>query len=241
MARLTWQRATVVGVLDETATARTLTLEIDAWSAHRPGQHVDVRLTASDGYTAVRPYSIATPPNGSRIDLTVGLADNGEVSSYLVAGAGIGTELEVRGPLGGWFIWDRDDPAPVQLVGAGVGVAPLMAVLRAHDSVTGRGPMRLLYSSRSPETLLYATELAGRTRSQNPTSAVTVLYTRAAPGADPRPPGRITTADIVAHGLPPVAGTRCYVCGSTGFVEAAIELVIEAGFAADNIRAERFG
>ena len=241
MGRLTWQRATVVGVLDETATARTLTLEVDAWSAHRPGQHVDVRLTASDGYTAVRPYSIATPANGSRIDLTIGLTENGEVSGYLVGGTKIGTLLEVRGPLGGWFVWDRDDPAPVQLVGGGVGVAPLMAMLRAHDWVAERGPMRLLYSARSPGTLLYATEFAARMRCQDPTSAVTVLYTRTAPDGEPRLPGRLTTSDIGTYGLPPLPGTRCYVCGSTGFVEAAIELLIEAGFAADNIRAERFG
>jgi ferredoxin-NADP reductase len=241
LGRLTWQRARVVGVLDETATARTLTLEIDAWSAHRPGQHVDVRLTAADGYTAVRPYSIATPANGSRIDLTVELTEKGEVSTYLVGGTKTGTELEVRGPLGGWFVWDGADPAPVQLVGGGVGVAPLMAMLRAHDWVAERGPMRLLYSVRSPKTLLYATELAGRIRSQDPTSAVTVLYSRASPDTEPRPPARITTSDIETYGLPPVPGTRCYVCGSTGFVEAAIELLIEAGFAADNIRAERFG
>jgi ferredoxin-NADP reductase len=241
LGRLTWERATVVDVLDETATARTLSLEIHGWSGHRPGQHVDVRLTADDGYTAVRPYSIATPTDGSRIDLTVGLTENGEVSSYLVAGAEVGTELEVRGPLGGWFVWDGDDPVPVQLLGGGVGVVPLVAMLRAHDRVAQRHPMQLLYSTQSSATLLYATELARRTHSPDPASAITVLYTRKAPDADARPPGRLTISDVAAYGLPPLPGTRCYVCGSTGFVEAGIELLIEAGFAADNIRAERFG
>jgi ferredoxin-NADP reductase len=147
----------------------------------------------------------------------------------------------VRGPLGGWFVRDSDGPVPVQLVGGGVGVVPLMAMLRAHDQAAVRHPMRLLYSTQSTATLLYATELARWTDSRDPASAVKVFYTRKAPYTDARPVGRLTTSDIVAYGLPPLPGTRCYVCGSTGFVEAGIELLIEAGFAADNIRAERFG
>ena len=241
MGRLSWRRAAVVGVRDETATVRTLTLKVDDWTGHRPGQHVDLRLTAADGYTAVRPYSIATPANGSHIDLTVALAEDGEVSGYLVTGAEIGTELEVRGPLGGWFVWDTGDAVPVQLVGGGVGVAPLMAMLRAHDRVAVRHPMRLLYSTRSPDTLLYASELAIRLRDPDPATAVTLLYTREAPDEAARPPGRITLSDLAAYALSPSPRTRCYVCGSTGFVEAAIELLLKAGFAADTIRAERFG
>jgi ferredoxin-NADP reductase len=241
LGRLSWQRATVVGTREETATARTLTLEVDGWSGHRPGQHVDVRLTAPDGYTAVRPYSIATPANGSRIDVTVALVENGEVSSYLVSGTEVGTEMDVRGPLGGWFVWNRDDPVPVQLVGGGVGVAPLVAMLREHDRVAERHPMSLLYSTRGPETLLYAAELAWRTQNSVPASAVTVLYTRNPPATAARPAGRLTISDLAAYGLPPSPRTRCYVCGPTGFVETAIELLLKAGFATDNIRAERFG
>jgi ferredoxin-NADP reductase len=241
LGRLSWQRATVVGLREETATARTLTLEVDGWSGHRPGQHVDVRLTAPDGYTAVRPYSIATPVNGSRIDVTVALVEDGEVSSYLVSGTEVGTEMEVRGPLGGWFVWNRDDPVPVQLIGGGVGVAPLMAMLREHGGVAERHPMRLLYSTRSPETLLYATELASRTQNPVPASAVTIMYTRNAPDTAARPAGRLTGSDIAAYGLPPTPRTRCYVCGPTGFVEAAVELLLKAGLATDNIRTERFG
>ena len=231
----------MVAIRDETATARTLTLEVDGWSSHRPGQHVDLRLTAVDGYTAVRPYSIATPASGSRIDVTVALVEDGEVSSYLVSGTDAGTVMEVRGPLGGWFVWDRDDPAPVQLIGGGVGVAPLMAMLREHDGVAERHPMHLLYSTRSPATLLYATELARRTEDADPASVVTVLYTRKAPDAAPRPAGRLTASDITTYGLPPTPRTTCYVCGPTGFVEESIDLLITAGFAANNIRAERFG
>jgi ferredoxin-NADP reductase len=241
LGRLSWRRATVVGIRDETATARTLTLEVDGWSGHRAGQHVDVRLTAADGYTAVRPYSIATPTNGSLIDLTVALVDGGEVSGYLVTATAVGTELEVRGPLGGWFVWDRDDPVPVQLVGGGVGVAPLMAMLRAHDRVVERRPMRLLYSTRDAGTVLYAAELARRVRDPDPARAVTVLYTRKPPDAVTRPAGRISVQDVEAYGLAPVPRTRCYVCGSTGFVESAIRILLRAGFAADDIRAERFG
>lgn len=241
MERLSWREATVVAIRDESAAARTLTLEVDHWTGHQPGQHVDVRLTAPDGYAAIRPYSIATPTDGSRIDVTVALAEDGEVSAYLVAGTQVGTVLEVRGPLGGWFVWDRDSSAPVQLIGGGVGVAPLMAMLREHDRVEQRRPMRLLYSTRAPDTLLYAAELARRAEEPDPSSAVTVIYTRTSPDSAARPPGRLTISDIEAYGLPPLPNTRCYVCGSTGFVESAIGLLLKAGFATDNIRAERFG
>lgn len=241
MERLSWRRATTVGVSDETATARTLTLDVDGWRGHRPGQHVDVRLTAPDGYTAVRPYSITTPPNGSWIDLTVELVEGGEASSYLVSGTGVGTEMEVRGPLGGWFVWDSHDPAPVQLLGGGVGVGPLMAMLREHDRIGARHPMNLLYSTRSPKSLLYADELTTRTADAEPVSTVTVVYTRDAPDDEARSAGRITASDVSAFGLPPSHGARCYICGPTRFVEAGIELLVGAGFASDNIRAERFG
>jgi ferredoxin-NADP reductase len=241
LGRLTWQPATVVALREETRFARTLTLEVQAWPGHRPGQHVDIRLTAPDGYTAVRPYSIATQSDPARIDITVGLAEDGEVSSYLVRGTEVGTRLEVRGPLGGWFVWNPRDPEPVQLVGGGVGVAPLMAMLRAHDLLADRHPMRLLYSTRSPATLLYGSELAQRASCVDPTTAVTVLYTREAPDAAARPAGRLSASDLAAYALPASPRTRCYVCGSTGFVEVSIDLLLEAGFASDNIRAERFG
>lgn len=236
-----WQRATVVAVHDENPTARTLTLEIEGWPGHRPGQHVDIRLTAPDGYAAVRPYSIATPTDGPRIDLTIQHVDGGEVSSYLVRNASVGTQMDVRGPLGGWFVWSPDEPAPVQLLGGGVGVGPLMAILREHDAAPERRPMRLLYSTRDTETVLYREELARRISGSDPTSGVSVLFTRRAPDSAARPPGRITRSDLLSMGLPPSPRTRCYVCGPTGFVEAGINLLIRAGFKSENIRAERFG
>ena len=241
MARLTWQHATVVGIHQETTTARTLTLDVDGWLGHRPGQHVDVRLTADDGYTAVRPYSVATPRDGTLIDLTVELTEGGEVSSYLVADAALGTEMEVRGPLGGWFVWDPGDSAPVQLIGGGVGVAPLMAMLREHDRQVERHPMRLIYVTRDPGRLLYAKELVQRAEAVDPTSTITIVYTRHAPDSSARPPGRLTASDITVYGLPALSRTRCYVCGPTAFVEASIGLLEAAGFSGTDIRAERFG
>ncbi|HSE55443.1 MAG TPA: FAD-binding oxidoreductase [Nocardioidaceae bacterium] len=241
MGRLSWRPATVAAIREETSTARSLALTVDGWPGHRPGQHVDLRLTAQDGYTAVRPYSLARPTDGSRIDITVALVEDGEVSSYLVGGARIGTELEVRGPLGGWFVWDREDPGPVQLLGGGVGVVPLTAMLREHDQVPDPHPMRLLYSTRSPEALLYGAELTRRVAHGAPSSTVSVLYTRDAPDDAARPPGRLSASDIAAYALPPSPRTRCYVCGPTGFVETGITLLEAAGFPASNIRAERFG
>jgi ferredoxin-NADP reductase len=241
LGRLSWRPATVSSVLDETAETRTLTLTVPGWTGHRPGQHVDIRLTAPDGYTAVRPYSIATPHDGERVDITVSLVEEGEVSSYLVRETQPGSQLEVRGPLGGWFVWDPTDDQPVQLVGGGVGVAPLMSMLRAHDTATQPRPMRLLYSTRTLATLLYRDELAHRAGSLDPATSVQVLYTREAPDTAARPAGRISASDVAAYALPATPRTRCYVCGSTGFVEASIELLLGAGFDGDNIRAERFG
>jgi ferredoxin-NADP reductase len=241
LGRLTWRRATVVALRDETATARTLTLEVDGWTGHRPGQHVDLRLTAPDGYSAIRPYSITTPDRASQIDITVERVADGEVSSYLVEDTAVGVAVDVRGPLGGWFVWDHQEDVPVQLVGGGVGVGPLMAMLREHDRAERVHPMRLLYSTRGPDTVLYAPELARRSADTDPASSVTLLFTRRAPGSATRPAGRISASDLSAYGLPPSGRTRCYVCGPTRFVEAGIDLLTSAGFSPQNIRAERFG
>jgi ferredoxin-NADP reductase len=237
---LSWRPATVVAIHDETASARTLTLDVEGWPGHQPGQHVDLLLRAPDGYTAVRPYSIATATDGRRIDVTVEHVDGGEVSSYLVRGSRPGTQVDVRGPLGGWFVWDRHDPGPVQLVAGGVGVSPLMAMVRAHEQVAGGSPMHLLYSTRAPESVLYRTELARLRADPDAATAVAILFTRLAPAGD-RPAGRLSAADLAACALAPSPQTRCFVCGPTGFVEAGIGLLIHAGFQGTNIRAERFG
>ena len=223
-----WLRATVVGVHPETPRAKTFRLRLPAPSGHRPGQHYVVRLTAPDGYTAARSYSVASAPDGDEIDLTVERLAEGEVSTFLHDELVVGDELEVRGPIGGWFVWEGDSPAV--LVGGGSGLAPLMAMLR-HARRLGRSDLvRLVVSVRSPEDLYYADELPG--------SEVTTIYTRAAPPEAGRAAGRLTLADLP---LPFLPGVTAYVCGSTGFVDAASRLLVEAGTPVERIRVERFG
>jgi ferredoxin-NADP reductase len=221
-----WQTATVVGIRDETARAKTFRLRLEAPAPHLAGQHYVVRLTAPDGYTASRSYSVASAPDSSgEIELTVERLEDGEVSTFLHDVAEVGDELEVRGPIGGWFVWDGTTPA--LLVGGGSGVVPLMAMLRLARGQGAAHPLHLVVSVRSPEELLYAGELPG--------ADVTVIYTRRTPAGAARPPGRLTLAD-----LPPPA-PRAYVCGSSGFADAATALLIQSGVAAGDIRVERFG
>src|SRR5215469_16589742 len=156
LGRVTWRIATVVGQHDETATARTITLAVNNWPGHVAGQHVDVRLTAADGYSAVRSYSIASAPSSDgRIEITVERLPNGEVSPYLTQEVMVADELEVRGPIGGWFVWRRAQTDPIQLVAGGSGIVPLMAMLRSQASSGSITPFRLLYSVREPEAVFY--------------------------------------------------------------------------------------
>src|SRR5437763_3637146 len=148
LGRLTWRVATVVAVRDETASARTLVLDVPGWPGHRAGQHVDVRLTAPDGYSAQRSYSIASAPGGSAVELTVQRLADGEVSPYLTQTLAAGDPLELRGPVGGWFVWDPAMTAPVLLVGGGSGVVPLMAMIRTRATSGSSAPFRLVYSVR---------------------------------------------------------------------------------------------
>jgi ferredoxin-NADP reductase len=224
-----WQTAKVIDVHPETATAKTFRLALPGPSPHLAGQHYVVRLTAPDGYTASRSYSVASPPAPSpEIELTVELLPDGEVSSFLHEVVMPGDDLEVRGPIGGWFVWRGDTPA--LLVGGGSGVVPLMAMLRFARR-TGRADLlRLVVSARSPADLYYAAELPGpETR---------IVYTRAAPPGWDRPPGRLTVEDLAGQ-LPPEGTT--YVCGSPGFADAATDLLAGAGVTPDRIRVERFG
>jgi ferredoxin-NADP reductase len=225
-----------VHAVQETATARTLRFRVPDWPGHLPGQHVDVRLTAADGYTAQRSYSISAPADGDAVEITVQLVRDGEVSPYLVSEMASGDTVELRGPLGGWFVWQPTQPEPVLLVGGGSGIAPLMAMLRARRSAGSGGPFRLLYSVRSPADVCYADELHDSDGIE-----VALLFTRtAAPGVD-RPPHRIDAADLAAHGLPAAAGPTCYVCGPTPFVEALANQLVTAGHDPARIRTERFG
>jgi ferredoxin-NADP reductase len=231
--RLTWQVATVAEVRDETATARTLVLDVPDWPGHLAGQHIDIRLTAPDGYQASRSYSIASAPDGSRVELTVEQLPDGEVSPYLAQVLAPGDPLEIRGPLGGWFVLRPGQPGPVQLVGGGSGVVPLMAMVRA-----GAGQCRLLYSVRRPDTVIYAAELEKRAARGD--VDLTLAYTRAAPPGASRT-GRIDAELVAAVTWPPEAAPTTYVCGPTPFVEAAADLLVCAGHDPASIRTERFG
>ncbi len=239
-----WQVATVVDVRDETARAKTFRLALPESSHHAAGQHYVVRLTAPDGYTASRSYSIASAPDGgNEIELTVERLREGEVSTYLHEVVEPGDELEVRGPIGGWFVWDGTTRAV--LVGGGSGVVPLMAMLR-HARNTGRTDLlRLIVSVRSPRDLYYADELPG------PESSV--VYTREAPDGWPRPVGRLTARDVAGALLPDalmpdvlmpnvlLPDVTAYVCGSARFADAATDLLVATGVPTGRIRVERFG
>src|SRR5262250_5953 len=158
--RMMWRAGTVVALHDETPTARTITLAVRDWPGHVAGQHVDVRLTAPDGYSAVRSYSIASAPSSDgRIEITVERLPNGEVSPYLTQQVMVADELEVRGPIGGWFVWRRDQTEPIQLLAGGSGIVPLMAMIRSRSSTGNVAPFRLLYSVREPRAVFYRDEL----------------------------------------------------------------------------------
>jgi ferredoxin-NADP reductase len=230
-APIPWQTARVVAVRPETARAKTFRLALAGPSRHRAGQHYIVRLTAPDGYTASRSYSVASAPDGSsEFELTVERLDDGEVSTFLHDVVVPGDELEVRGPIGGWFVWDAETPA--LLVGGGSGVVPLMAMLRLARATQRAGLVRMVVSVRSPDDLYYADELSG------PETAV--VYTRRAPDAAPRPVGRLTAEDLTGAG-PIRSDATAYVCGSSGFADHAGDLLVELGLPAERIRVERFG
>jgi ferredoxin-NADP reductase len=243
---VSWRVGTVVALRDETPTARTLVLQMPGWPGHDAGQHVDVRLTAADGYTAVRSYSIASAPgpDTERVELTVEEVPDGEVSPYLVQVISVGDPLEVRGPVGGWFVWRPRQPEPVQLVAGGSGVVPLMAMVRTHaDAVAisrSRAPLRLLYSVRDPESVLYRAELQRRAGRDGGLD-LTYAYTRTTPAGWQRPAQRIGADLVAAATWAAELAPTCYVCGPTGFVEAVADLLIGAGHDPTRIRTERFG
>ena len=238
--RLVWRAATVESARAESSTARTLVLRVPQWPGHLPGQHVDVRLTAPDGYSAQRSYSIASSwRDDGLVELTVQRVEDGEVSSYLTDGLEVGQPLELRGPVGGWFVW-RDQPPPVLLVGGGSGVVPLMSMIRARGDVRGKQPFRLVYSVRTPQDTLYAAELARRVR-DDPGLDVHFVYTRKTPEGWPSPPARLTVATLNTHGWPPDFAPDVFVCGPTPFVEAAADMLVALGHDPKKIRTERFG
>jgi ferredoxin-NADP reductase len=224
-----WQTAMVLDIRTETDRAKTFQLALAHPSPHLAGQHYVVRLTAPDGYTASRSYSVASPPDGSNsIELTVERLEDGEVSTFLHDEVVVGDELEVRGPIGGWFVWNGDTPA--LLVGGGSGLVPLMAMLRLARRTERTQLVHLVVSVRAPDLLFYAEELKA--------PEVTVVYTRVAPPSFARPAARITSDDLAPLVVP---GATAYVCGSSGFADAASHLLVDLAVPANDIRVERFG
>jgi len=238
--RLGWRRAELVGRRDETPTVATLVLGVPGWPGHLAGQHVDVRLTAEDGYSTQRSYSLATPDHGARIELTVQVLDDGEVSPFLVRGLAVGDAVELRGPIGGWFVWHPRQPQRVLLVAGGSGVVPLMAMLRARHESGGGAPMHLVYSVRTPADVIYADELRQRA-DQDAGLRVTVVHTREAPTGSPRSAHRLDAADLAALVWPAADDVLTFVCGPTGFVDAVSDALVRLGQDAQAIRTERFG
>jgi ferredoxin-NADP reductase len=234
LGRLTWLVATVQETVAETPRVKTLELGVPGWAGHRAGQHLDVRLTAEDGYTAQRSYSIASAP-GDGVALTVERLDDGEVSPYLVDEAREGDEIEVRGPVGGYFVWDGDEPEPVLLVAGGSGVVPLMAMARHRARLASGAPMRLVYSSRTWDDVIFRGELE--------TLGVDVVHTL----TREQPPGwkgyarRLDPQLLAEVAWPASERPRVYVCGSTRFVDAAADGLLALGYDASWIRTERFG
>ena len=240
LGRLTWQVGMVTEIRKETATASTIMIDVPGWPGNAAGQPADVRLTAEDGYSTERSYSIASAPSGTRIELTVQRLDDGEVSPYLTEVLTPGNPLELRGPIGGYFAWHPGDPQPVLLIGGGSGVVQLMAMARTRTATASTAPMQLIYSTRSPDTLLYAGELQ-RIAAPGTGPGIDIVYTREAPAGWPGPVGRLDARQLLDLAGPPPAGQQCFICGPTGFVESAARLLVDQGLADRQIKTERFG
>lgn len=236
-ARLRWQAAELVERRAESASAQTLVLDVPGWTGHMAGQHVDVRLTAEDGYSTQRSYSIASAQDDTRIELTVQRIEDGEVSPYLMDALAVGEQIELRGPVGGWFVWNPAQTEPVLLIAGGSGLVPLMAMIRTRDAVGSRVPFRLLYSLREPADRWYQGDLDRG----SPGLDITYVYTRAAPEGSSRASGRLVPEDLMQWGWPADFEPTVYVCGPTGFVEAAALQLLAVGHAPERIRTERFG
>ena len=237
--RLNWEAASVVELVDETAGARSIVLELDDWPGHRAGQHVDVRLTAEDGYQAQRSYSIASAPEDGYLVLTVERLEDGEVSPYLVDELRPGDELELRGPVGGYFVWEEGLGGPLLLLAGGSGVVPLRSMLRHRAAIDSVVPVRLLYSARALDDVIYRDELAHLAAYDEVDIRFTLTrkweegwrgYRR-----------RIDREMLEEVAWPPQDGPLVYICGPTAFVEVAANSLVELGHGAERIRTERFG
>jgi ferredoxin-NADP reductase len=239
LGRLSWQPATVEWVTQETESVRTIALHVPDWPGHRAGQHTDVRLTADDGYVAERSYSIASAP-GEPLAITVERLDDGEVSPYLTGELRAGDEIEVRGPVGGYFVWDGGgDDSPLMLLAGGSGIVPLRSILRHRDRTGSKVPARLLYSARSLQDVIYRAELDRYDGS--PGTDVTLTLTRSRPPGWAGRAGRVDEAMLTEVAWPASRQAIAYVCGPTPFVEAVAAILVRLGYPAHRVKTERFG
>ena len=238
--KLVWRVGEVVETRPETPRAKSLSLDVPGWEGHKPGQHVDVRLTAEDGYQAQRSYSIASPPEDGRLALCVERLEDGEVSPYLTDVLRVGDRLELRGPIGGWFTWEAREGGPLFLVGGGSGIAPLMAMIRHRAAAQSDAPVRLLYSSRSREDTIYAQEL-DRLAADNGALEVIHTLTRS------QPPGwrgysRRIDGEMLEEVAPsPQERPLAFICGPTPLVETVATALVELGHDPARVKTERFG
>ena len=233
--RLLWTLARVRSVQAETARATRLVLEVPGWAGHVPGQHLDVRLTAPDGYRAKRSYSVASGPEQPLVELIVERLPDGEVSPYLTQQLRVGDELEVRGPVGGWFVWHASLGGPLQLIAGGSGVVPFLSMLQHREAAGSDVPARLLYSARALPDVIGADRVAATD------AGVTLVLTRQAPAAWQGPTGRVDARLLHEHVVPPDARPQVFVCGPTGFVEAVADALLELGHPPERVKTERFG
>ena len=247
---LPWMVGTLVARTAETPTAMTLELDVPGWRGALAGQHVDVRLTAEDGYSTQRSYSLASagtmglpgvPPDpalhDSRIALTVQVVDDGEVSPYLTQDLQVGDEIELRGPGGHWFVWQPADPHPVQLIGGGSGLVPLVSMLRTRRLAGSTAPFRLVVSVRTPTDAIYADEL----ETLGGDVEITRVWTREGPDGWTGRVGRVDAAQLEAVCFPPDERAHVFVCGPTPFVESVADTLVDLGHDPERIRTERFG
>ena len=238
--RLEWQRAQVREIVVETSRVKSLRLHVTGWRGHLPGQHVDIRLTAEDGYQAQRSYSIASPPEDELLAMTVERIDNGEVSPYLMDDLRVGDHFELRGPIGGYFVWTARMGGPLYLIAGGSGIAPLMAMLRHRERRNAHIPALLLYSSRTLEDVIYREELDAMARRDRTLRVVNTL-TRRQPAGWMGYGRRIDKGLLAESHFPPDERPRTFVCGPTPFVENASGILVELGHDPLTIKTERFG
>ncbi len=239
-ARIPWRTAELLSVIDETPRAKSLVLDVRGWPGHLPGQHVDIRLTAEDGYQAERSYSIASPPEQKELVLTVERIDDGEVSPFLTEEARVGDRFELRGPIGGYFTWTEQVGGPLQLLAGGSGIVPLMAMLRHRARRADKTTARLLYSARTRDAIIYRNEL-DRLAKGDGDLHVTYTLTRESGDGWPGRTGRVDRSMLEALAFAPEDRPHLYVCGPTPFVENVANLLVEQGHLPFRIKTERFG